>query len=92
LAVYRRDRRLLIGVLLWTAVDPMPFVPPGPHEAWMTRAVLAERWWLREEDGRTVGLTSSKLERPQPGARSGPSGHCSPRGGAARSGPRSQPR
>jgi len=55
LAVYRRDWRLLAATLVWTAVNPVLFSPPDNEDAWMTRAVLAERWWLRQ-DNRTVGL------------------------------------
>jgi len=54
-AVYRRDWRLLLAGLLWTAINPVLFAPPETHDAWMTRAVLAERWWVREEGNGTVG-------------------------------------
>jgi len=56
LAVYRRDWRLLALALLWVVVNPFAFPPPEDEDAWMTRAVLAERWWTREEDNRTLGL------------------------------------
>jgi hypothetical protein len=55
-AVYRRNWRLLGAALVWTAINPLLFSPPESEDAWMTRAVLAERWWIREETGRTVGL------------------------------------
>ena len=55
-AVYRRDWRLLAAGLLWAALNPVLFSPPDTEEAWMTRAVLAERWWIHEEGNRTVGL------------------------------------
>ncbi|PSP84461.1 hypothetical protein BRC96_04865 [Halobacteriales archaeon QS_6_64_34] len=55
LAIYRRDPRLLAATLVWILVNPLLFSPPDDEEAWMTRAVLAERWWLRQ-DNRTVGL------------------------------------
>ncbi len=55
-AVYRRDFRLLTAALVWTIVNPVIFSPPESHEAWMTRAVLAERWWVREQRNGTIGL------------------------------------
>jgi hypothetical protein len=55
-AVYRRNWRLLGAALAWTAINPFLFSPPETEDAWMTRAVLAERWWIREETNRTVGL------------------------------------
>ena len=54
--LYRRNWQLLGAVLLWTAINPLLFSPPESEDAWMTRAVLAERWWIREETNRTVGL------------------------------------
>jgi len=54
-AVYRRDWRLLLAGVLWAAVNPFLFSPPETDDAWMTRAVRAERWWLREQDNGTVG-------------------------------------
>ncbi|OYR38982.1 hypothetical protein DJ82_11130 [Halorubrum sp. Ib24] len=55
-AVYRRDWRLLCAALAWTAINPLLFSPPETDDAWMTRAVLAERWWIGEAGNRTVGL------------------------------------
>lgn len=55
-AVYRRDPRLLAAALLWAAINPFVFPPPETDEAWMTRAILAERWWVREEGNGTLGL------------------------------------
>lgn len=54
-AVYRRDRRLLLAALGWAAINPFVFPPPRDQDAWMTRAVLAERWWVRERGEGTVG-------------------------------------
>ncbi len=55
-AVYRRDWRLLLATMAWTAINPLLFPPPEDHDAWMTRGVLAEQWWIREEGNRTVGV------------------------------------
>jgi hypothetical protein len=56
-AVYRRQWRLLVAGLLWTVINPVLFPPPENDEAWITRAVLAERWWIRIERNRTVGFS-----------------------------------
>lgn len=56
-AVYRREWRLLVAGLLWAVINPVLFSPPENDAAWMTRAVLAERWWTRDEGNRTVGLS-----------------------------------
>ena len=55
-SIYRRNWRLFGAALVWTAINPFLFSPPETEDAWMTRAVLAERWWVREETNRTVGL------------------------------------
>ena len=55
-AVYRRNWRLLLAGLAWAALNPFLFPPPESEDAWMTRAVLAERWWVREKHNSTVGL------------------------------------
>lgn len=55
-AMYRRNWRLLGAAFVWVAMNPFLFSPPETEDAWMTRAVLAERWWIREETNRTVGL------------------------------------
>jgi hypothetical protein len=56
LAVYRRDWRLLGVALIATIVNPVAFSPPDSDtDSWMTRAVRAERWWLREDNG-TLGV------------------------------------
>lgn len=56
-AVYRRDWRLLLAALVWAAINPLLFAPPETEEAWMTRAVLAERWWIEEGERGTMGLS-----------------------------------
>lgn len=55
-AVYRRDVRLFLATLVWTAVNPFLFPPPEETDAWMTRAVRAERWWINDRENATVGL------------------------------------
>ena len=47
-AVYRRDGRLAALALAFTVVNTVLFSPPEDHDAWMTRVVLAERWWVDE--------------------------------------------
>lgn len=56
-AVYRRSWRLFLVTLLWTVINPFLFSPPETEEAWMTRGVLAERWWVRQEQNGTLGVT-----------------------------------
>ncbi|MDS0292989.1 DUF6653 family protein [Halogeometricum luteum] len=53
-AVYRRDRRLLLATLAFVAVNPVLFPPPERTDSYLSRIVLAEREWLRE-DGGTMG-------------------------------------
>jgi hypothetical protein len=55
-SIYHRSWRLFGSALVWTAINPFLFSPPEAEDAWMTRAVLAERWWIREETNRTVGF------------------------------------
>jgi len=49
--VYTRDLRLLVAALAWAAINPFLFPPPADDDAWMTRVVLAERWWTEERRG-----------------------------------------
>ena len=35
-----------LAVVLWAFANPRAFPPPADHGAWMTRAVLGERWFL----------------------------------------------
>lgn len=60
-AVYRREWRLLCAALLWAVINPFLFPPPATGDAWMTRAVLAERWWIREKGNRTLGVRSPNV-------------------------------
>lgn len=59
-AVYRRDWRLLVAVVAFTAANPLLFPPPADQDAWMTRVVLAERWWTEAGNG-TIGLSYPNL-------------------------------
>ncbi|GGC58395.1 DUF6653 family protein [Haloferax sulfurifontis] len=54
-AVYRRDRRLFLAALAFTAVNPVLFPRPARTDNYLSRIVLAEREWLDDERG-TVGL------------------------------------
>ncbi len=56
-AVYRRNWRLLLTGLAWAVLNLFLFSPPESEDTWMTRAVLSERWWVREEGNRTIGLS-----------------------------------
>jgi hypothetical protein len=50
-ATYRRDWRLVAAVVAFAAVNPLLFAAPEDDEAWMTRVVLAERWWRETDRG-----------------------------------------
>jgi len=56
-AAYHRDGRLLVLALAWTVVNPVVFPPPESDEAWMTRVVVAERWWTERRDAGLFDLT-----------------------------------
>jgi len=47
-AVYHRNWRLGVATVVFTLVNPFLFPPPDDDGAWMTRVVLAERWWRRD--------------------------------------------
>lgn len=56
-AVYRRDIRLTAAAMAFTVINPFLFSPPEDEHAWMTRVVLAERWWTDERGERVLGLS-----------------------------------
>ena len=47
-AIYRRQRPLLVGTLLFVILNPILAPPPANDRAWATRVVLGERVWLEE--------------------------------------------
>lgn len=51
LAVYRRNRPLLVGTLLFVGMNPLVFAPPETDEAWATRVVLGEQVWIEQGIG-----------------------------------------
>ncbi|AKU07386.1 MULTISPECIES: DUF6653 family protein [Haloferax] len=54
-AVYRRDRRLFLAAVAFTAINPVLFPRPARTDNYLSRIVLAEREWLDAERG-TMGL------------------------------------
>lgn len=45
-AIYRRNRPLLLGTLVFVAFNPILAPSPSDDRAWATRVVLGERQWL----------------------------------------------
>lgn len=54
-AIYHREWRLAAAAIGYAVVNPVLFSPPQETDAWMTRVVLAERWWTQEHN--VFGLT-----------------------------------
>jgi hypothetical protein len=42
-SIYYGNWRLLIAAVMWTVINPFLTSPPDAEDAWMARAVLAER-------------------------------------------------
>jgi len=49
-AIYYRNWRLAAAAVGYAVVNPVLFSPPEETDAWMSRVVLAERWWTRDHD------------------------------------------
>ena len=58
-AIYHRRWRAAVAVLAFALANPLLFASSDDDDAWMTRVVLAERWWTTE---RGAGL----LDRSYP--------------------------
>jgi hypothetical protein len=56
-AVYHRRWRLVGAAVAFGLCNPVLFSPPDTDDAWMTRVVLAERWWTRERGETPLGVT-----------------------------------
>lgn len=55
-AIYQRNWRLLAGTIVFAIVNPVLFPEPERSDDWMSRGVLAERYWF-ESGHRTFGLS-----------------------------------
>ncbi|MCG1005941.1 DUF6653 family protein [Halorubrum lacusprofundi] len=60
-AVSDRNWKLGMAAVAFTLVNPVLFSPPEDTDAWMTRVVLAEEWWVEEQEQRVLGLTYPNL-------------------------------
>ena len=60
-AIYRRSWRVLLLAGLWGIVNPIFFSPPEDEDAWMTRGVLAQQWWVRKEGNGILGTSGPNI-------------------------------
>ncbi|WP_126662854.1 DUF6653 family protein [Haloterrigena salifodinae] len=56
-AIYSRNWRFGAAAVAFTILNPLLFSPPKTDDAWMTRVVLAERWWTRERQEGVLELS-----------------------------------
>lgn len=56
-AVYHRRWRVAAVAIGFAMVNPLLFSPPADDDAWMTRVVLAERWWTADRSRPLFDLT-----------------------------------
>ena len=49
-AIHGRRWRLVVATVVFTVVNPILFSPPEDTEAWMTKVVLAERYWRTHDE------------------------------------------
>ncbi|WP_247729744.1 DUF6653 family protein [Halovivax limisalsi] len=56
-ALYHRNWKLAGITVVFTAINPLLFSSPKKNDAWMTRVVLAERWWTEEQEQRVIGVS-----------------------------------
>ncbi|TQQ80183.1 DUF6653 family protein [Halonotius roseus] len=54
-AIYHRNPRLAAAAIGYAVVNPVLFSPPEDTDAWMSRVVLAERWWTQEHSVISLG-------------------------------------
>ncbi|WP_336344505.1 DUF6653 family protein [Halalkalicoccus ordinarius] len=60
-AVYHRNWQFLAAAVVFVVLNPLLFPPPETEDAWMTRVVLAERWWTGEMGRGVLNLSYPKV-------------------------------
>jgi len=63
-AVSDRNWKLGMAAVAFTLVNPVLFSPPEDTDAWMTRVVLAEEWWVEEQRAARLGTHVSEPSQP----------------------------